>query len=119
MPSIKTYITISILCIIGGFNNGFGQNELSNFHQIRLSSLHDTIVYTNGPIIVSSVNINPVNCHDEKGLIISQNSIHFSPNHAYKVENDSVFLSYRLFPNVIMQKYCLIDSNQIEFNDRE
>lgn len=97
---------------------GFGQNELSNLHQITLSSHHDTLIFTEGPIIVSSVNIYPANCVDVNGLKVGTNTISFNPNLNCKAQNDSISLSYRLFPNVLVQKYCLIDSSKIEYNDR-
>ena len=99
-------------------NIGYGQNELSNLHQIRLSSLKDTVIKTSGPIIVESVTINPATCLVENSLIIGSNSLKFSPKSPCRAENDSIILSYRLFPNVLEQKYCLIDSSKIEMNDR-
>ncbi len=99
-------------------NHVYCQNELSNLTQIKLSSTHDTIIYTNGPIIVSSVKINPAICVDQNRIKIGENTIKISPNSICKSQNDSILLSYRLFSNVLKQKFCLIDSTQIEFNDR-
>lgn len=118
MPSFKIYLGLTTLFVIVMVNNGFSQNEFSNLHQIKLSSLHDTLIQTKGPIIVSSVKTYPATCAEENSLKINENSIKFSPKPSCKAENDSILLSYRLFSDVLVQKYCLIDSNQIVFNDR-
>jgi len=99
-------------------NIGYGQNELSNLYQIKLSSLKDTLIITEGPIIVNSVKISPATCLVEKSLKIGTNSLKFSPQPSCEAGNDSILLSFRLFSNVLEQKYCLIDSSKIEMNDR-
>ena len=118
MPSFKIYLGLTLLFIIVMNDNVFAQNELTNLHEIRLSSLHDTLIVTEGSIIVSSVATNPASCTEDNSLKISENTIKFSPKSSCKAVNDSITLSYRLFSDVLVQKYCLIDSNQIEFNDR-
>jgi len=117
LPSFKIYILVSTF-ILGGIKIGLSQNESSFLQKVTLSSQNDTLVVTKGPIIVSSVQINPANCIDESGIEIGENYIKISPNSSCKAQNDSIELSYRLFTDVLLQKYCLIDSNQIIMNDR-
>ena len=117
MPPFKIYFLISTF-FLGAIKLGLAQNGPSNLQKITLSSLSDTLVITKGPIIVSSVQINPANCVDESGVQIGENTIKITPNPNCDTKNDSIELSYRLFSDVIQQKFCLIDSTQIEFNDR-
>ena len=102
----------------GGFQYGFSQNEPSKLHKLKISSLSDTLVVTKGPIIASSVHIIPANCIEESGIEIGENTIKIKPNPSCKAKNDSLELSYRLFTDVLLQKFCLIDSSQIVQNDR-
>ena len=118
MPSLKIYLSLSILSILTTVNIGYGQSELSNLYQIRLSSLKDTIIFTEGSIIANSVTINPARCMLENSLQIGSKSLKYSPKASCKAKNDSITLSYRLFPNTLEQKYCLIDSSKIIMNDR-
>jgi len=117
LSSLKIYILISTI-IFGGIKTGLSQNEPSSLYKTTISSQSDTLVFTKGPIIVSSIQVNPASCIDESGLEIGENFIKISPNPKCKANIDSIELSYRLFTNVLQQKFCLIDSNNIVFNDR-
>ena len=117
MPSFKIFLLIFTF-LFGGIKHGLSQNKPAELQKLKISSLHDTLVVTKGPIIVSSIQIDPAICTDAFGIEISENTIKIHPKSNCEVKNDSITLSYRLFTDVLLQKFCLIDSNQIVYNDR-
>lgn len=117
MPFFKICILIFTF-LLGGIKHGMSQNEPNRFHKMMISSHSDTLIFTKGPVIVSSVQINPAECTDESGIEIGENTIKIRPSSNCKTSNDSIELSYRTFTDVLQQKFCLIDSTEMLFNDR-
>jgi len=94
------------------------QNELNNsqLHQISLD--RDTILFSEGFIIPSSLQVIPDDCLKSVNLEILNKSLIISSLENKCKERDSIWVLFRSFPKLLEQKFCLIDSSSIINNDR-
>ncbi len=94
------------------------QRELSNsqLHHISLDS--DTVLYSKGFIIPSSLQIIPSNQIENLSVEIENKSLTIKSLNNNKKDIDSVWVLFRSFPSLLEQKFCLIDSSSMLTNDK-